>query len=207
MFKRLVLAASLAAACTVAVAAPVTYAIDPNHTDVIASWNHLGFSKPVAHFGQVDGTITYDPDNVGTSSVNVTIPLSGLNSHVAKFDEHLRSADFFEAEKYPDIRFRSTKVEAAGDNKLRVIGDLTVKGITKSTVLDVTLNKRGEHPMAKRPAIGFDAKTTLKRSDFGMAYAVPAVSDEVEIRITTEALVPKAESAGAKAAPKAGAKR
>lgn len=207
MFKRLVLAATLATACTVAISAPVTYTIDPNHTDVIASWNHLGFSNPVAHFGEVDGTITYDPDNVGTSSVNVVIPLSGLNSHVAKFDEHLRSADFFEAEKYPDIRFRSTKVEAAGDNKLRVIGDLTVKGITRPAVLDVTLNKQGEHPMAKRPAIGFDATTTLKRSDFGMAYAVPNVSDAVGIRITTEAMVPKAAAADAESGARAGAKK
>jgi polyisoprenoid-binding protein YceI len=198
MFKRLVLAASLAAACTVAVAAPVTYQIDPNHTDVIASWSHFGFSNPVAHFGDVDGTITFDPDNVGTSSVNVVIPMSGLNSHVDAFDEHLRSADFFEAEKYPDIRFRSTKVEAAGDNKLRVVGDLTVKGITKPAVLDVTLNKQGEHPMAKRPAIGFDAKTVLKRSDFGVGKYAPNVSDEVEIRITAEAMVPKAEAAEAK---------
>ena len=87
MFKRLILAASLAAAATVATAAPVTYAIDPNHTDVIASWSHFGFSNPVAHFGDVDGTITYDPDNVGTSSVNVVIPMSGLDSHVDAFDE------------------------------------------------------------------------------------------------------------------------
>lgn len=199
MFKRLALAASLAAASTFAIAAPVTYTIDPNHTDVVASWNHLGFSNPVAHFGQVDGTITYDPDNVGTSSVNVVIPLAGLNSHVAKFDEHLRSADFFDAGKYPDIRFRSTKVEAAGDDKLRVIGELTVKGVTKPAVLDVTLNKRGEHPMSKRPAIGFDAKTMLKRSDFGLDKYAPNVSDEVEIRITTEAVVPQADAAGTKA--------
>lgn len=198
MYKRLILAASLAAACTVATAAPVTYTIDPNHTDVIASWSHFGFSNPIAHFGDVDGTITYDPDNVGTSSVNVVIPMSGLDSHVDAFDEHLRSADFFDAAKNPDIRFRSTKVEAAGEGKLRVFGDVTVKGITKPTVLDVTLNKRGEHPIAKRAAIGFDAKTTLKRSDFGVGKYAPNVSDEVGIRITTEALVPKPDAAGAK---------
>ncbi|MFC0679949.1 YceI family protein [Lysobacter korlensis] len=193
MLKRLVLAVSLAAASTIAIAAPVTYKIDPNHTDVIASWSHMGFSNPVAHFGQVDGTITYDPKNVGQSSVNVTIPLSGMNSHVEAFDAHLRKAELFDAEKFPNITFRSTKVEAAGEGRLRVIGDLTVKGVTKPAVLEVKLNKMGEHPMAKRPAIGFDATTTLKRSDFGIAYAVPAVSDGVQIRITTEALAPKAD--------------
>lgn len=195
MFKRLAVVAILASACTAGFAAPLTYEIDPNHTDVVASWNHFGFSNPVAHFGQVDGAITYDPDNVGQSSVAVTIPLAGLNSHVAKFDEHLRSADFFEAEKYPDITFRSTKVEAAGDRKLRVFGDLTVKGVTRPTVLDVTLNKVADHPMAKRPAIGFDATTTLKRSDFGLDKYAPNVSDTVQIRITTEAMVPKGDAA------------
>lgn len=198
MFKRLVLAAVLAAACPAALAAPLTYKIDPNHTDVVASWSHFGFANPVAHFGQVDGTITYDPANVGQSSVNVTIPLAGLNSHVEAFDEHLRSADFFDAEKFPAITFKSTKVEAAGDRKLRVFGDLAVKGITRPAVLDVTLNKLGEHPMAKRAAIGFDATTTLKRSDFGLDKYAPNVSDAVQIRITTEALVPKADAAAKK---------
>jgi polyisoprenoid-binding protein YceI len=194
MFKRLALAAVLATACTAALAAPVTYKIDPNHTDVVASWSHFGFSNPVAHFGEVDGSITYDPDNVGQSSVNVTIPMAGMNSHVEAFDEHLRSADFFEAEKFPDITFKSTKVEAAGEKKLRVFGDLTVKGVTKPTVLDVTLNRMGDHPMTKRPAIGFDAVTTLKRSDFGLDKYAPNVSDAVQIRITTEAMVPKGDA-------------
>lgn len=198
MFKRLALAAALAAVTSVALAAPVTYTIDPTHTDVIASWSHLGFSNPIAHFGQVDGTITYDAQDVAKSSVNVTIPLAGMSSHVPAFDKHLRSADLFEADTYPEITFRSTKVEAVGEGRLRVSGDLTVKGVTKPSVLDVTLNKVGEHPMKKVPTIGFDATTTLKRSDFGIAYAVPAVSDEVRIRITTEASVAKAGAGASK---------
>ena len=194
MLKTLTLAAALAAASFAAAAAPVTYKMDPNHTDVVASWSHFGFSNPIAHFGQVDGTITHDADNVGQSSVSVTIPLAGLNSHVARFDEHLRSADFFDAAKYPTITFKSTKVEAAGDNKLRVIGDLTIKGVTKPAVLDVTINKIGEQPMAKRPAAGFAATTVIKRSDFGVDKYAPNVSDEVTISITTEAVVPKADA-------------
>ncbi|MCM2338812.1 MAG: YceI family protein, partial [Lysobacter sp.] len=99
MFKRLALATALVAASAAAFAAPVSYKMDPNHTDVTASWSHFGFSNPIAHFGKVDGTVVYDADNVGQSSVNVTIPLAGLNAHVAAFDEHLRSADFFDAAK------------------------------------------------------------------------------------------------------------
>lgn len=193
MFKRLALVAALAVASTAAVAAPVTYKIDPNHTDVVASWSHFGFSNPVAHFGDVEGSITYDPANVGASKVEVTLPLSGLESHVPDFNEHLRSADFFDAQKYPTITFKSTKVEAAGDKKLRVFGELTIKGVTKPAVLDTTINKVGEQPMAKRAAAGFDAVTTIKRSDFGVDKYAPNVSDNVTIRITTEAVVPKAK--------------
>lgn len=185
----------LASASVVAFAAPVTYKMDPSHTDVIASWSHFGFSNPIAHFGDVDGSITYDADNVGQSSVNVTIPLNGMESHVAAFNEHLRSDDFFDAEQFPVITFASTKVEAAGSDKLRVAGDLTVHGVTRPVVLDVTINKIGEQPMAKRPAAGFDASTTIKRSDFGMAKYAPNVSDQVQIRITTEAVVPKPAAA------------
>ena len=187
--------ASVAAGISVAAAAPVTYKMDPNHTDVIASWSHFGFSHPIAHFGQVDGVIVYDADNVGQSSVSVTIPLAGLEAHVEAFNEHLRSADFFDAGQFPTITFKSSKVEAAGDNKLRVFGDLTVHGVTWPVVLDTTINKIGEQPMAKRAAAGFDATTTIKRSDFGVGKYAPNVSDEVTIRITTEALVPKATAA------------
>lgn len=175
-----------------------TYKLDPTHTDVLVQWSHMGFSNPSAHFGNADGTLVYDAADVGKSSVEVTLPLSGLNSFTAKFDEHLRSADFFDAAKFPTATFKSTKVEAAGTNKLTVTGDLTVKGITKPVVLDVTVNGAGEHPMAKVPSVGFDATTTIKRSDFGVGAYAPAVSDDVKVRITTEASIPKAEETAAK---------
>lgn len=189
--KRTAIALALTLAAGLAVAAPVTYKIDPNHTSVTASWSHFGFANPIAHFGDVDGSITYDPAKPANSKVEVTIPLSGLESHVDDFNDHLRSADFFDAAKYPTITFRSTRVTPAGKDRLKVAGDLTVRGITKPAVLDVTINKIGEQPMAKRAAAGFDATTTLKRSDFGLDKYAPNVSDAVTIRITTEAVVPK----------------
>ncbi len=192
MRKTLLVAALLAFAGS-AFAAPVTYKIDAGHTTVIAQWNHFGFSNPSANFGQADGVIVYDADNIPASRVDVKLPLSGLNSFVPAFDEHLRSADFFDAEKFPAATFTSTKVEAAGEGKLKVTGNLTIKDVTRPVVLDVTLNKVGEQPMAKRPAIGFDATTTIKRSEFGVGKYAPAVSDEVTLRITTEAVVPKAQ--------------
>jgi polyisoprenoid-binding protein YceI len=190
MFKRLALAAALASCAFAASAESVAYRIDPAHTDVIAQWSHFGFSNPTAHFGQADGSIVYDADNVGASSVEVTLPLAGLNGYTAKFDEHLRSGDFFDAAAFPVATFSSTKVEAAGEGKLRVTGDLTIKDNTRPVVLDVTLNKVGEN-MGGQPAIGLDATTQIKRSDFGVGMYAPAVSDEVAIRITTEASVPE----------------
>lgn len=171
----------------------VTYELDPNHTIVLAQWDHFGYSHPFANFGQVDGTLVYDADDVAASSVQVTLPLAGLDSFVPKFDEHLRSEDFFDAAKYPEVTFRSTKVEAAGEGRLKVTGDLTIKDNTRPVVLDVVLNKAGERN--GRAAIGFDASATVKRSDFGIDLYVPNVSDEVKLTITTEALVPKAEAA------------
>jgi len=188
--------ATLAAVFTLfaipALAAPVTYKLDPNHTLVLASWSHFGFSHPTANFGQADGAIVYDAENIAASSVSVTLPLAGLNAFVPKFDEHLRSSDFFDAAQHPLVTFKSTKVEAAGEGKLKVTGDLTIKGITKPVVLDVTINKAADQPMAKRAALGIDATATIKRSDFDLAKFVPNVSDEVSLRITAEALVPAA---------------
>ena len=191
--RKTLLVAALFAFAGSAFAAPVTYKIDPNHTNVIASWSHFGFSNPSLNFGQADGTIVYDADKISASSVQVTLPLTGLSALADQFYDHLTSADWFDAAKYPSATFKSTKVEAAGEGKLKVTGDLTVKGVTKPVVLDVTLNKAGEQPMAKRAAVGFDATAKVKRSEFGLGNYVPNVSDDVSLRITTEAIVPKAD--------------
>jgi polyisoprenoid-binding protein YceI len=193
MFNRILLAGALSLATVTAFAAPVSYRMDPAHTDVIAQWSHFGYSNPIAHFGDVDGTIVYDAENVGASSVEVTLPMSGMSSHVAKFDEHLRSAELFDVANFPAATFKSTKVESAGEGKLTITGDLTIKGVTRPVVLAATINKVADHPMSKQPTAGFDATASFKRSDFGLGLYAPAVSDEVQIRITTEASVPKAK--------------
>ncbi|MBB1473180.1 MULTISPECIES: YceI family protein [unclassified Luteimonas] len=192
-FKRILLAGALSLATASVFAAPVTYKMDPAHTDVIAQWSHFGYSNPIAHFGNVDGTIVYDADNIAASSVEVTLPMSGMSSHVAKFDEHLRSAELFDVANFPEATFKSSKVESAGEGKLTITGDLTIKGVTRPVVLAATINKVADHPMSKQPSAGFDATASFKRSDFGLGLYAPAVSDEVQIRITTEASVPKAK--------------
>ncbi|UHQ20800.1 YceI family protein [Lysobacter sp. KIS68-7] len=172
-------------------AAPNTYKMDPNHTIVLVSWDHFGYSHPVANFGQADGTLVYDADNVGASSVNVTLPMSGLDALVPDLTDDLRSEAFFDAAKFPNATFKSTKVEKAGEGKLKVTGDLTIRDQTKPVVLDVTLNKMGEGRNGA-PKIGFSATTTIKRSEFGVVKFLPNVADEVDVRISTEATVPKA---------------
>ena len=202
MFKKLLLTAALVAASANAFAAGVTYKLDPTHTNVLASWNHFGYSNPYANFGDVEGTLVYDAADVSKSKVEVTLPLSGLNGFSSKFNDHLRSADLFDAAAFPVATFKSTKVEAAGNGKLKITGDLTIKGITKAVVLDATLNKAAEHPMKKVPAIGFDATASIKRSDFGVGAYAPNVSDEVQLRITTEGTL--ADAPAADAAPAQG---
>jgi polyisoprenoid-binding protein YceI len=188
---RYLLLAGLIGAAVTAHADPVTYKLDPGHTMVLFSWNHFGFSNPTANLGLGDGTLVFDEKNPAKSSVEVTLPLANLDTHVSALDEHLKKPDFLDADKFATITFKSTKVQAEGAGKFKVTGDLTVHGVTKPVVLDAKLNKSGEHPMLKVAAIGFDATTTIKRSDFGVGAYVPNVSDEIKIRITTEGAVAK----------------
>ncbi|MEO6801277.1 MAG: YceI family protein [Rhodanobacter sp.] len=184
--------ASLLGTTTSVLAAPVTYQLDPHHTMVLFSWNHFGYSNPTADIGLGQGTVVFDQEHPARSRVEVTLPLAKLDTHVEALDSHLRKADFFDAVKYPVITFKSSKVEPLGDHKYKVTGALTVHGVTRPVVLDATLNRIGPHPASQAQSIGFDATTSLKRSDFGVGAYVPNVSDEVHVRITTEGSVPKA---------------
>ncbi len=184
----LVAAALLALSGLPAHAAPVDYQIDPEHTEIVVTWNHLGFSKPTAHAGGVTGVIRYDAAQPAKSAVDLRVPVPRLTSHVAKLDEMLQGPEYFQAAKYPDIEFKSTSVTDKGNGNLSINGVLRIKGIEKPVVLQASQNKQGVHPMAQRPAIGFDATTVLKRSDFGVDAFAPDVSDEVQLRITVEAV-------------------
>lgn len=189
-FKALAIGLAVASVATVSMAKPVTYTIDPTHTATVFTWDHFGFSTPAGNFTDIQGKIVVDNDKPEKSSVNVTIPLTSINTNVKALDEHLLKADFFDAEKYPTITFKSTKVETTDKKKFKITGDLTIKGITKPVVLDAVLNKQAEHPMAKVPAIGFNATTSFDRSAFGVGAYVPNVGDKITVNITTEATVP-----------------
>ncbi|MCU4552423.1 YceI family protein [Acinetobacter nosocomialis] len=185
--KTLSFGLAVALASTVTLAAPVDYKIDPTHTATVFSWNHFGFSTPSANFSDIQGIIKVDNAKPANSSVNVTIPLSSVNTNVPALDKEFQQEAWFNAAKYPNITFKSTKVETKDKKHFKITGDLTVKGVTKPVVLDAVLNKQGEHPMAKVPAIGFNATTSFNRSDFGLGNYVPNVGDKITVNITTEA--------------------
>ncbi|ESK53976.1 YceI family protein [Acinetobacter tjernbergiae] len=190
-FKTLSLGLAAAIASSVTLAAPVDYKIDPTHTATVFSWNHFGFSTPSANFTDIQGVIKVDNAKPANSSVEVTIPLSSVNTNVAALDKEFQEEAWFNAAKYPNITFKSTKVETKDKKHFKITGDLTVKGVTKPVVLDAVLNKQGEHPMAKVPAIGFNATTSFDRSVFGIGNYVPNVGDKITVNITTEATAAK----------------
>ena len=166
------------------------YDSDGSHSGVVFGWNHFGFSNPTARFDKIEGSVLLDKADLTKSSISVTLPEEGLDTRVAKLDEELKSPEFLDATKYPTITFRSTKVEKTGENRLKITGDLTVHGVTKAVTLDAKVNKIGifEIPgVIKAQAAGFDATTVIRRSDFGVTKYVPAVSDEIPVRITLDA--------------------
>lgn len=188
--KVLSLGLALATASTWSMAKAVDYKIDPTHTATVFSWNHFGFSTPSANFTDIQGTISVDNAKPEKSSVNVTIPLSSVNTNVKALDEEFQQEAWFNADKYPNITFKSTKVETKDKKNFKITGDLTIKGVTKPVVLDAVLNKQGAHPMTKAETVGFNATTSFDRSLFGIGNYVPNVGDKIVVNITTEASVP-----------------
>lgn len=178
---------ALSLASTSAFAAPVSYQLDPTHTDVLFTWNHNGFSFPTGRAAVSKGTLVFDEANPAASRVEVTLPLAELATHVPKLDEIVKSDKLFDVAKYPEAHFRSTAVKALGKNRYQISGELDLHGIKRPVVLDATLNKLGEHPSRKTPLVGFNATATLKRSEFGLTSFLPNIADEVQLRITTEA--------------------
>jgi polyisoprenoid-binding protein YceI len=182
------LVAVLAAALAVPALAADTFKIDGAHTQAAFAVKHLSISTVRGEFGKTEGTIVLDEANPSKSSVEATIDAASIDTRDAKRDEHLKGPDFFEVAKFPKITFKSTKVEKVGEG-LKVTGDLTIKGVTKSVVLDVagpTAEVKDPWGNAKR---GVSATTQINRKDFGVSYGPDMiVSDLVKITIDSELL-------------------
>ena len=178
------LAAALAAP---AVAAPETYVLDSAHSYPRFSYNHFGYSTQVSRFNKTTGKIIYDKE-AKTASVDIVIDATSVDSGFPVFNEHLRGEDFFDTAKYPTATFKSTKVVFEGDKPSAIEGDLTIKGITKPVTLTVTSFHAMPHPMKKKDAIGANAFTTVKRSEFNAGKYAPNVGDEIRIDLGVEAI-------------------
>lgn len=188
--KSILLASSLfAATASIAAAEPVKYMLDPSHSQVIFSWNHLGYSTTYGMFSGFEGEIMFDQEDPANSSVTVSMPVMSMFTGWEQREGHFMSDDFFGASEGDMVTFTSTSIEVTGDDTALITGDLTMNDITKSVVLDAKLNGTGTHPMAQKEWAGFDATTTLMRSDFGVGAFAPAVSDEVDVMISIEAAI------------------
>lgn len=188
MNKTLALLAAMALGVNApATAAPEKYVIDPSHTNVVWKAGHFGFSTQSGKFAMVEGVLTLDEANPAASFVEVSIKPSLLATGDAKFDEHLKSKDFFDVQQYPAITFKSSKVEPTGKDTAKVTGDLMLHGVTRPVTLDVRLNKIGNHFMTQKKTVGFNATGSVQRSYWGMQYAIPGVDDVIPIEITAEA--------------------
>ncbi len=181
-------AAALTLLAAPAFAAPEAYILDASHSQIVFEYDHLGFSTGKGMFSGFEGEIQFDQEDPANSTVNVAFPVrSMLTGWEARF-EHFMSADFFDAADDEMVTFTSTAIEVTGEDTATITGDLTLNGVTKSVVLDATLNQVGEHPMEGKAWAGFDATTTLLRSDYNVGQFAPFVSDEVVVDISIEAM-------------------
>lgn len=187
--RALVFAAALFAAGA-AQAEPVTYALDPAHTQVAFSIERFGFNHVLGRFDQVAGELVLDEANPAASSVHATIQVASVSSGDATRDGHLRGDHWLNAAAFPTMEFRSTSVRLTGENRAEVIGDLTLLGQTHQVTLAVTLNRVGDAPNNQRRSAGFSATGSLSRAAWGSATAPSLIGDAVSIQIEALAQVP-----------------
>jgi polyisoprenoid-binding protein YceI len=159
-----------------------TYAVDPLHTQVLFTVKHLGFSIYTGQFTQPTGTLVLDPKQPAADKLDISFPIDKAVTTVAHLNEHIASAEFFDAAKYPTARFVSTKVTVSG-TKATIAGTLTLHGVTRPVTLDARFIGAGTNPMDKKATIGFQATTTIKRSEFGVTFLNSMVSDSVPLTI------------------------
>lgn len=162
------------------------YALDKSHAKIVWGVSHFGFSTYYGEFTDFDARLRLDADDPAASRLQVTVNTASVDTHDEALDTHLRNDDFFGVERHPTATFASTAVERTGPTTARVTGDFTLLGQTRPLTLDVTLNGAGPNPMNQVYTVGFSARGTIRRSEYGMTFAVPGVGDEVQLIISGE---------------------
>lgn len=187
--KHFVLAAAISASLAAAAhAAPEAYVLDPSHSQILFSYDHMGFSTTYGLFGGIEGQISFDAAAPAGSSVSVSFPIESLLTGWQERDAHFLSPELFNATANKDVTFKSTAIEVTGEKTGKITGDLTINGVTKPVVLDAVMTRADTHPMMNKPWLGFNATTKVLRSDFGLGMFAPVVGDEVTIVISIEAM-------------------
>ncbi|WP_448143338.1 YceI family protein [Stenotrophomonas bentonitica] len=189
MTKRLTLALLLCTAPWAVSAAPDTYRLDPVHTRVLFAVEHAGFSQALGTVSGSEGSLSFDPDDWSSATLTVSVPLQRLDLGDDKWNKAALARNLLDAERHPEARFVSTRIEPVDATHARVIGELTLRGVSHEVTLDVTLNAVKRHPMPPfRRTAGFSATATLSRSAFGVDAWPSMIGDQVQLRIEAEAL-------------------
>lgn len=173
--------------------AAATWKIDASHSLVEFSVKHMMIATVKGRFGQIEGEVRLDPENVAAAEFNVTVDMTSIDTRDTQRDVHLRSGDFFDAEKHPTMTFRSKRVQAKGDDEYSLVGDLTIRGVTKETAFDLTFEGQAKDPWGGE-RVGLSAKTTINRKDFGLEWNAALetggvlVGEKVKIEVHLEAV-------------------
>lgn len=162
------------------------FVFDPNHTNVTWHANHFGFSTPSGKFNKVDGSVILDHNNPNRSHVEVTINTSSVVTGLGKFDNYLKGINFLNSKQFPTAKFVSNRIDVKGSKRAVIHGDFTLLGVTKPIILQARLNKIGKNPFSQKRTAGFSAAGYIKRSDFGMNFGTPGISDKIKITIEAE---------------------
>ena len=182
--KPLILVVALLGAFLLSANAADTFKIDPLHTFVLFSVQHLGIANTYGRFNDVSGSVVFDRDNPAKSSVELTVQVESLDTHSAIRERSLMSPDFFDVKQFPTMTFKSTKVDGSGD-ALKVSGDLTIRGVTRPLTVDFKKGGEGKGVFGEMRG-GGETRFTIKRSDFGMTFELGEVGDEVTIIMSLE---------------------
>jgi polyisoprenoid-binding protein YceI len=182
-----ILAAVLALGTAPVSAAPETYEVDLSHSFAMFRIKHLNVGYAYGRFNDFAGTFVVDEANPAASSVELTIQVKSVDTNNEKRDQHLRSPDFFSANQFPTMVFKSTAVSKSGEGAYEVKGNLTLHGVTKPVTLAMRKTGKGDDPWGNH-RIGFEGTTSIKRSDFGMNKMMEAVADQVWITVAVEGI-------------------
>jgi polyisoprenoid-binding protein YceI len=176
----------LACLLTASAQAAQRYTFDMSHSRIFFDYNHQGYSRMLGMFKKFGGTFVFDPEDPANSRLNISIDPASIDVFDAQLNERLRGEDFFDVAHYPELRFVSRRIEQKAPNELAVTGDLTMLGETRPVSFEVVENKIGINRQGQN-VVGFSARGSLKRADFGMSFLVPMIAERIDFRIEVEA--------------------